>query len=215
MRTVAIISQKGGAGKTTLAVHLAVAASAAGLRVAVVDTDPQGNAAGWGDSRQAATPEVVSGFASRLPKLLEAAHANNADLVLIDTAPKNEDDAEAAAQVADLILIPSRAAAFDIAAIRRTLALAARVARPAFVILNAVPPRSGIGREAAEGLEKIGARVAPASLTYRAAFYHAVNDGRVAQEFEPAGKAAEEVAAVFAWLSATVGLPRRRVTRAA
>jgi hypothetical protein len=76
MKTIAIISQKGGAGKTTLSVHLATAASASGHSAAIVDLDPQGTAASWGDRRQADAPEVVSGQAARLAVLIEAARAN-------------------------------------------------------------------------------------------------------------------------------------------
>jgi len=74
MKTIAIISQKGGAGKTTLSVHLATAASLSGHSAAIIDLDPQGTAASWGDRRQADAPEVVSGQAARLGVLIEAAH---------------------------------------------------------------------------------------------------------------------------------------------
>ena len=75
MKTVAIISQKGGAGKTTLSVHLATAAALSGHSAAIIDLDPQGTAASWGDRRRADAPEVVSGQAARLGVLIEAAQA--------------------------------------------------------------------------------------------------------------------------------------------
>jgi len=86
MFTVAILSQKGGTGKTTMALHLAVGAEKAGQLAAVIDLDPQASAAGWKDSRQAETPVVVSVPATRLPQALEAARAGGADLALIDSA---------------------------------------------------------------------------------------------------------------------------------
>lgn len=79
--------------------------------------------------------------------------------------------------------------------------------KPAYVVLNAVPPRSGIGKEAAEGLAGRGAQVAPHQLTHRAAFAHGVIDGRTAQEFEPNGKAAEEIVALYKWLCGVVDMP--------
>jgi chromosome partitioning protein len=88
MKTIAIVSQKGGAGKTTIAVHLATAAAAAGHAAAIIDLDPQGTAASWGDRRQAASPEVVSGQAARLQVLIDAARDAGADLLVIDTAPQ-------------------------------------------------------------------------------------------------------------------------------
>ena len=215
MKTIAIISQKGGAGKTTLSVHMATAAALSGHSAAIIDLDPQGTAASWGDRRRADTPEVVSGQATRLGVLVEAAGSNGADFVILDTAPNADQTALRAAQVADLVLIPCRAATFDLEAIQATLTLAELAKKPSYVVLNAIPPRSGIGREAAEGLTAQGARVAPAMLSQRAAFAHGVIDGRTAQEFEPDGKAAEEVAALYAWLCGIVGMSAGGLARKA
>jgi chromosome partitioning protein len=106
--------------------------------------------------------------------------------------------------------VPCRAAAFDLEAIKTTLTLTQITQKPSFVVLNAVPPRSAIGREAAEGLEGQGAQVAPVMLSQRAAFAHGVVDGRTAQEFEPGGKAAEEVDRLYLWLCGVVGMPACR-----
>lgn len=84
MKTIAIVSQKGGAGKTTLALHLATAAEAAGLPAAIIDLDPQASAAGWGDSRQGEAPVVVALPHTRLPQGLQAATDGGAELVVID-----------------------------------------------------------------------------------------------------------------------------------
>lgn len=209
MKTVAIISQKGGAGKTTLAVHLATAAAAAGHVVAVIDLDPQATATSWGDRRTAAVPEVVSGQATRLPALMKAAHDNGATFIVLDTAPNADQTASLAARAADLVLIPCRASTFDLEAIETTLLLAKAANKPAFVVLNAVPPRSSIGKEAAEGLAARGVQISPRQLTHRAAFTHGVIDGRTAQEFEPRGKAAEEIAALYKWLCGAMDMPTR------
>jgi chromosome partitioning protein len=138
--------------------------------------------------------------------LIEAAQSNGANLLILDTAPNADQTALRAAQLADLVLIPCRAATFDLEAIQATLTLAELAKKPSYVVLNAIPPRSGIGREAAEGLMAQGARVAPAMLSQRAAFAHGVIDGRTAQEFEPGGKAAEEVEMLYMWLCGTVGM---------
>ena len=208
MKIAAIISQKGGAGKTTLAIHLAAAASAAGHRTAVIDLDPQGTAASWGDRRQAQEPEVISGQAVRLPALIKAAQENGADFLILDTAPNADQTASLAARAADVVLIPCRPAAFDLEAVETTLMLARTAHKPAYVVLNAVPARSGgIDKEAAATLTAQGAWVAPHQLTQRAAFAHGVIDGRTAQEFEPSGKAAAEVEAIYKWLCGTVDMP--------
>lgn len=209
MKTVAIISQKGGAGKTTVAIHLAVAAEQAGLRAAVFDLDPQASATTWGDKRHAPSPAVVAAQAPRLGNLLEQAAAQAADLVLIDSAPNADAASLAAARAADLILIPCRPAAFDLDAIGTTLSLAAVASKPAWVLLNAVPPQGRLGEEAAEALQQGGVQVVPLVLHHLVAFAHAVNDGRTAQEFAPVSRAAEEVEALFAWLAQALAFAPR------
>jgi chromosome partitioning protein len=199
MRTISVISQKGGAGKTTLAVHLATAAHRAGLATAVIDLDPQATARRWGDKR-GTPPEVVSDHAVRLPALLAAARANGADLVLVDTAPNADQAALGAAKAADLVLIPCRPSAFDLEAVEATLALAEIAKRRAFVVLNAAQPRGGLTIEAGAALAAKGAKVAPVVVHQRAAFVNAVIDGRTAMELEPAGKAAAEIAELWEWM---------------
>src|ERR1700722_9706057 len=105
MKTIAIISQKGGAGKTTIAIHLAVAAEQRGLKTAIFDLDPQASAASWSDKRTAASPTVVAAQATRLTSLLEQAKAQYAGLVIIDSAPNADAASLAAARAADLILV--------------------------------------------------------------------------------------------------------------
>jgi chromosome partitioning protein len=90
MKVVAILSQKGGAGKTTLALHLAAAAEAAKLSTVVIDLDPQASASDWKDSREHETPVVTALPHTRLPQGLQAAKEGGAKLVVIDTAPHSE-----------------------------------------------------------------------------------------------------------------------------
>jgi chromosome partitioning protein len=210
MKTIAIISQKGGAGKTTVAIHLAVAAEQRGLRTAVFDLDPQASAPSWADKRKISTPAVVSAQAPRLSNLLEQASAQAADLVLIDSAPNADAASLAAARVADMILIPCRPAAFDLDAIGTTLNLAAVAGKPAWVLLNAVPPQGKLGEEATAALQQGGVQVTPLALHQLVAFAHGVNDGRTAQEYDPKSRAAAEVQTLFAWLAKTLSLQTRK-----
>jgi chromosome partitioning protein len=209
MRTIAVMSQKGGAGKTTVSVHLAVAAQQDGYRAAVIDLDPQATARKWGDKR-VAEPEVIGDHAERLPHLIDLARANGADLLIIDTAPNADRASLTAARAADMILIPCRPAAFDLEAIEATTDLASIAKKPAWVLLNASPIRSAITDEAAKSLEVKGTKVCPHVLHVRVAYSHSVIDGRTALEFEPDGKAADEVRAVFRWTRGQVGLPTRQ-----
>ena len=128
---------------------------------------------------------------------------------MLDTAPNADQTASLAARGADLVLIPCRPARFDLEAIETTLLLTRAAGKPAYVVLNAVPPRGGIGQEAADGLAKQGAQVAPHQLGHRAAFSYGVIDGRTAQEIEPRGKAAQEVEDLYTWLCAIVDMPAR------
>ncbi len=207
MKTVAIASQKGGTGKTTTAVHLATAASLAGYHAVVIDLDPQGSAATWGDDRGDAAPEVISGQASRLDVLLESAAKEGFDLVVLDTGPAADAAARRCAEKADLILIPCRPAAFDLKAIRTTLALVESTRTPAFVVINAAPIRSKAVDEARDVVNGLGASVAPVVICQRAAYAHSVISGRTAQEFEPGGKAAEEMEQLWNWVKTQLRLP--------
>src|SRR6516165_1238261 len=214
MKTVAIASQKGGTGKTTLAVHLAAAATLAGFHAAVIDLDPQGSAASWGDDRASEPPEVVSGQASRLHVLLDGAARQGFDLVVIDTGPNADTAARRAAEASDLVIIPCRPAAFDLKAIKTTIELVEVTRTRAFIVLNATPVRSRVVQEARDVVTGLGAVVAPVTIAQRAAFVHCLVSGQTAQEFEPDGKAAEEIAALWEWLAGELGLPARAVKAA-
>lgn len=199
MKIIAILSQKGGAGKTTMALHLAVAAEQNGQRTAVIDLDPQASAAHWGDSREAETPAVVSAQASRLSQVLDAAKKAGAALAILDTAPHSESSALAAARAADLILIPCRPAILDLRAIGSTIDLAKMAGKPAVVVLNTVPPRGPLADEATQAVAGYGVEVAPVHFGNRAAFQHSLTAGQTAQEYEPGGKAAEEATQLYMW----------------
>lgn len=201
MKIVAIVSQKGGSGKTTIAVHLAVCAERAKKRAAIIDLDPQASALEWQSRRAATTPEVIMATSEQLSVLLQQAKDNGADLAIIDTAPHSDRAATVAANLADVILIPCRPAAFDVAALGTTLNLLklTKAKNKAAILLNAVPPRGGITDEAEAGLSTL-APVVPVRMHHRAAYSHAVNDGRSVEEYDPKGKAAQEIRALYKWI---------------
>src|SRR5512144_3429581 len=119
MKTISIISQKGGAGKTTLALHLATAATAAGLVTLVVDTDPQATACTWHTWRGGHEPDVIDCASHALLKRkLEQATKLGADLAIVDTPPHADIMAREAGKAAGMILIPCRPRAFDLDAIQ-------------------------------------------------------------------------------------------------
>jgi chromosome partitioning protein len=212
MKTVAVISQKGGTGKTTLAIHLAAAASAAGFVALVVDTDPQATACTWHAWRGDADPDVIDCAAhTLLPKKLQQAADLGADLAVIDTPPHADVMAREACRAADLLLIPCRPRAFDLDAVRTTAELAEASQKPAFLIFMAGPPRAPlVYQDAGQLVGQFGLKVAPVMLPERAAFHHSVGAGKTAPEIEPQGKAADDVACLWAWVCEHVSMPTSR-----
>src|SRR3954465_9805991 len=142
MHILAILSQKGGSGKTTLALHLATFAESIGQSAAVIDIDPQASAAIWKDLRKTETPVVVSIPAARLQQALDAARGAGADLAVIDSAPQAGDVALAAAEAADFILIPCRPGILDLRAIGATARIVKLAGKQGSVVLNAMPPNA-------------------------------------------------------------------------
>jgi chromosome partitioning protein len=202
MQTVAIVSQKGGAGKTTLALHLATAAHAAGVVSLILDADPQATASRWSQWRDGAEPEVIDcASPPLLAKKLDQAAELGAELAVIDTPPHADSMSAAACRVADLILVPCRPRAFDLDAIQTTADLVKASGKPGFVVFMAGPQRAiHLYKEAAEIVSGFGLAIAPVVLSERAAYHHATGAGKAAQELEPGGRAAEEVAALWAWV---------------
>jgi chromosome partitioning protein len=193
---IALLSQKGGAGKTTLAVHLAVA-SGDGL---IIDTDKQKSAAGWWRERSGELPELVTSAAQSVPKALEA---TKRQWVFIDTPPHAEDALRAVCAVSNFILIPARPAILDLRAIADSVALVN--GKAAVIVLNSCPPgrgfaEVGIVTEARRALAVYGLPVCPVAISQRVAYSHALNGGQAVTEFEPEGRAAGEIRKLWEWL---------------
>lgn len=193
MPAIALLSQKGGAGKTTLAVHLAVCCGDA----LIIDTDKQKSAAGWWREREGDLPELVVSSAQSVPKAIAA---TSRQWVFIDTPPRHEEALRAVCAVADFILIPSRPSILDLRAIADTVGLV-----NSKIVLNSCPPGRGFGEagvveEARRALSVYGLPVCPVVVSQRVAFSHALNGGQAVTEFEPEGKAAGEIRKLWEWL---------------
>ncbi len=198
MKTLGIIAQKGGAGKTTLVIHLAVRAVLNGLKVLIVDLDPQASAMTWWQRRESELPALVQSNGAELEAVLKSARKSGYQFAIVDTAPHNSADARACASLADRVFIPTRPAILDLDAIGTTTELVAEIGAPAKVILNACPHPTRFGEprivaEARQALAGYGIPVSDVAISQRAAFSHALIDGRAVNEFDSSGKAAREI----------------------
>lgn len=198
-------------GKTTLAIHLATAFVAAGYNTLLLDLDPQASAAEWKDSRTDETPPVMALPPSRLPKVIENSQKIGTDVLILDTAPHSEGTALDASRAADLVLVPCQPSIMDLRALRKTASLLEHVKKPTYAVLNSISPHAAIADEAAKAIAgQFKLQVSPVRLGDRVAYNRCLITGQTAQEYEPEGKAAQEVAELFKWVSKLVGLSSRK-----
>lgn len=201
MNTLAVLSRKGGTGKTTLTVNLAVAAERVGHKVAIVDLDSQASASEWGDWREAETPEVISVHSARLPQALHKLKQQGVTFALLDTPPKIEDIALDAAKAADMAIIPCKLGAFDLKAIEKTILVGNMAKCPMRIVFNAVRARSSMLHPAKRAVQVYEVNVAPCIIGDRIVFSHSVIEGLGVMEYEPKGKASIEIQALFRYIS--------------
>jgi chromosome partitioning protein len=222
MRTVALLTQKGGAGKTTLAASLAVAAAAAGERVIALDLDPQASLARWAARRKpgnAAHVLLVEPFESeRLPRLgaiLEGLAGAGFTLAIFDTAGADGAAVRLVAQGADLCLLPARPTLLDVDATTATFRSVFLAKRKVAFVLNQCLPTSSRSRttEAAKGLTHLGL-LAP-MISARIDFQDAIATGLGVTEYAPASRAAEEIETLWKWIRGQLQLDARGNRQAA
>ena len=200
MRVVVFVTQKGGTGKSSLTVSLAVAAQEAGSKTYILDLDPQGTAKNWFERREAERPEVAAIEANRVSAALGMLRKQGVDLVLIDTPGVDSPATTAAMQAADLCLIPARPSIADIEAARPTVQALMKLGRSFCFVLNQVPAgRSGRTNDAYRVLQLSGA-VAGATLATRTDHVDALAQGLGVTERDPSGKAAGEVRDLLQWI---------------
>jgi chromosome partitioning protein len=204
VRVIALLAQKGGSGKTTLAVHLAVAAAANGYHVVIADLDPQGSAASWSRVRGSPEPKVVAMAASATGGFIDGIHRNGSGLVIVDTAPHSAPAASQVVQQVEFVLIPCRPTAFDLTAASSSAEIAKAARRRAAFVLNSCPVRAPEVADARTVLTSYGFPVAPVEIGQRQAFARAVASGQAVTEFDPHGKAAAEITDLWKWIAKQV-----------
>ena len=199
-RIAVFAQQKGGAGKTTLLTQTAVALAGRGLKVALVDLDPQRSLAGWIDARAQAlggAPDFAFYESSEWRAATDIRRAAaEAAVVMVDCPGAADVLQRGVMREAHLVLIPAQPSAPDAWATRATLRMAAREGAPARVVMNRVPPRGGPGAAVEAMLREDGAEIMAARIGARIAFAQAFMDGRGVTETERGGKAAAEIDAL-------------------
>lgn len=194
MRTIALINQKGGTGKSTLAACLGVAAKDAGERVFLIDMDPQKSLTKWGHRREDKDLPVEAVSPAKLANVLTTLSRSHIDLVIIDTPATDCPAGEAAIACADLCIIPARPTIFDIWSTEATRGKIKSAGKDyAFVLTQCSPmPESQRVRDGASALESLGGLLQPFICT-RVDYQEAAREGLGVTEIAPDGKAAEEV----------------------
>lgn len=206
---ITVAQQKGGSGKTTLAVNLAVTLRAAGASVALVDTDPQGSMGRWFMERMDRVGEDEAlefstssawGASYESEKL-----AKRFDYVIIDTPPKIDTDLRPALRVADLVIVPVASSQVDLWATEGVLDLARREKAPVLIVLNRARPNTRLGAEVAESAAGLGAMVAQTQVANRVGYAEALGQGQGVTERPRPGPARDEMAALLAEVQAVLG----------
>ncbi|MCW4460416.1 ParA family protein [Sphingomonas sp. BT-65] len=201
MRVLAMASQKGGSGKTTLSGHLAVQAQRAGHGpVVLIDIDPQGSLSDWWNERETDFPAFAQTTVARLAADLEVLRQQGFRLAVIDTPPAITMAIQSVIQVAELIVIPTRPSPHDLRAVGATVDLCDRAGKPLLFVVNAATPKAKITSEAAVALSQHGT-VAPVTLHQRTDFASSMIDGRTVMEIDPNGRSAGEVIALWSYIN--------------
>lgn len=200
MRVIAIASQKGGSGKTTLAGHIAVEAERAGVKsVALIDADPQGSLADWWNEREDPTPVFVHTSSQRLEDDVERVRELGVDLLIIDTPPAITATISGVIGVADMVLIPTRPSPHDLRSVGRTVELVEALGKPLVFVVNGATPRARITSEAAIALSQHGT-LAPSIIHQRVDFAASMIDGRTVMELDARSRSAKEIAKLWVYL---------------
>jgi chromosome partitioning protein len=197
--TITLASQKGGTGKSTLAIGLAVAAMQDGERVCMLETDPQGTISNWGVRR--ANPEpTVERITDRfqLDRMLRMLVRRSYTLAIIDTPGTDNDMTSDAIRLADLCLVPARPSLADIEAAHPTFQAIHMFGRPFAFVLNQAPVRGQRAAYVATGLKELGALALP-YIVLRNDHMDSLATGFAVSEFAPDGIAAAEIRALWAW----------------
>ncbi|MGH6925930.1 MAG: AAA family ATPase [Propylenella sp.] len=201
MKTIAFVAQKGGSGKSTLCIGLAVAARETGSTVCMIEMDRQATVSDWAEIRKSEPPEVAQVDATEIAAVLTRLSDCRYDYAFIDTPGAIGPETLAAIRAADICIVPSRPTPADFRAIRPTLAAIYRMEKRFAFVLNQTPANGCRVREAADGLIALGV-LPDVNIVLRNDHQDALGAGQGVTEFNPGGKAADEIRRLWRWVSA-------------
>ena len=216
MQTWAVIAQKGGQSKTTIATAFAVEAASEGAAVVILDADDrQGSALYWSERREADDVMVKDSSVAGLPlHVSRGRNSGKLDLIIIDTPANSKDIAMLAAEQADFVVIPVAPRGLDVHSVLQTVKQVQQAGTPFAVILTQVPHQGGEGSDARTGFTAKGITMFDTVLHFRKDFYRATPIGKTAVELEPDGKAAVELRAAYAEAKRLSGYTNKRISEA-
>jgi chromosome partitioning protein len=209
MRTIAVIARKGGSGKTTVAVHLAIAAQLRGKETILVDTDPQRSSSGVLKARHGEGPQWAESVGPKLFALQVGSVRGGVEAMIIDTPAVVEEEISYAVVASDLSLLVLRPTYLDLAVALQTADVIRRLRKPGLIVLNQAPvARGGVDppavKRALDALRLLRLPVAPVVLRARAAYQTVLESGRSVEEVEPEGAAAQEIGGLWAFIERLV-----------
>ena len=214
MKTLAVISRKGGAGKTTLAVNLALTSHLVGWKTMLADMDPQRSASDALRARGAAGPTLAETTAGKLFQARSQALHDAYDLMVIDTPVAPDADVALAVNSADLCVLVCRPTFLDIASVARSAEMVRRLGKSGLIVLNQAPSKR-VGLEpvsvqkSVEALRFCGLPIAPIGLRSRAVYQQSIARGRSVVEWDPANPAAQEISRLWVHVAALLALDGR------
>lgn len=199
MKAITFVTQKGGSGKSTLCISLAVAAQETGRSVCILEMDRQATVSDWAEHRQSSSPEVAQIDAPQLDQVMQSLKGSAYDYVFIDTPGVDSPGTLSAIRAADLCIIPCRPTPADLRAFKPTLAAIYRLEKKFSFVLNQTPPRSYRIRDAADGLAVLGI-LPDINMVMRNDHQDAIGLGQGVTEYNPKGRAAEEIRRLWTWI---------------
>ncbi|MDQ6974086.1 MAG: ParA family protein [Mariprofundaceae bacterium] len=197
MRVITLMNQKGGVGKTTLALSLAARWHLAGFSVAVIDCDPQGSSVYWKRQQVENSPLIgIKVYAVKLPSEVRSCRALDADYVLLDTPGTDKSTVRAAIHASDALIIPVQASAIDVDASYTSLEAGLDADKPIAYILNRYIQQSILGEDTKKALKTTPATIIDKVMNQYQDFPRSIGLGETPTTMFPGQKAAQNIEAI-------------------